>query len=153
MHTVSGIYSIHSRNAGTNVSFLIITCRVLHTKSLLSSPQTLCAATTNTSTRNTNTMDSQILPKAVEYLLTPLRRLSSPDQFMPAAALAQEEETGAPFKKRNERMFFFHSNNYRYTKIIFHQFNWTKLSYGDRVRGLLVWLKVCNYFPKDSRCK
>lgn len=63
-----------------------LTCRVLHTKSLFSSPHTLCAATTNTSTRNTNTMDSQILPNAVEYWLTPLSRFSSPDQFIPAAA-------------------------------------------------------------------
>lgn len=63
------------------------TCFVLHTKSLLSSPHTLWAATTNTRTRNTNTMDSQILPKAVEYLLTPLSRLSSPDQFIPVEVL------------------------------------------------------------------
>lgn len=87
----------------------MITCRVLHTKSLLSSPQTLCAATTNTSTRNTNTMDSHILPKAVEYLLTPLKRLSSPDQFMPAAALAQEEKPRAPLQRRRktkERVIF-----------------------------------------------
>lgn len=74
-----------------------LTCRVLHTKSLLSSPQTLCAATTNTSTRKTNTMDSQILPKAVEYLLTPLNRLSNPDQFIPAAAaLAWVKKPSAP---------------------------------------------------------
>lgn len=80
-----------------------ITCRVLHTKSLLSSPQTLCAATTNTSTRNTNTIDSQILPKAVEYLLTPLRRLSSPLQFIPAAALASGTEAASPCGAQAER--------------------------------------------------
>lgn len=48
-------------------------------------------------------MDSQILPNAVEYLLTPLRRLSSPDQFMPAAALAQQEQPGEK-KERNQKL-------------------------------------------------
>lgn len=47
-------------------------------------------------------MDSQILPKAVEYLLTPLKRLSSPDQFIPAAALAQVMKTSAPWKKKQQ---------------------------------------------------
>lgn len=73
-----------------------LTCRVLQTKSLLSSPHTLWAATTNTITRNTKTMDNQILPKAVEYLFTPLTRLSSPDQFITAAVLVQEIDTSEP---------------------------------------------------------
>lgn len=47
-------------------------------------------------------MDSQILPKAVEYLFTPLRRLSSPDQFMPAAALAQEEKPKATWGEKKK---------------------------------------------------
>ena len=87
----------------TNLKGRHLTWRVLHTKSLLSSPQTLCAATTNTSTRNTNTMDSQILPNAVEYLLTPLSRLSSPDQFIPAAAPAWVTKTSAPFEREEDR--------------------------------------------------
>lgn len=92
--------------------FLYLTCRVLHTKSLLSSPQTLCAATTNTSTRNTKTMDSQILPNAVEYLLTPLNRLSSPDQFIPAAAaLAWLKDTSAPCKTEEQRHLFTHPHH------------------------------------------
>lgn len=90
-----------NRKQGNKVP-LHLTCRVLHTKSLLSSPQTLCAATTNTRTRNTKTMDSQILPNAVEYLLTPLNRLSSPDQFIPAAAL----DTSAPYEAEEERNLF-----------------------------------------------
>lgn len=87
-----------------------LTCLVLHTKSLLSSPQTLCAATTNTSTRKINTIDSQILPNAVEYLLTPLSRLSSPDQFIPAAAAAAAAETdkcSLGEKRKRENMFSF----------------------------------------------
>lgn len=126
--------------------YLFITCLVLHTKSLLSSPQTLCAATTKTSTRKTNTMDSQILPNAVEYLLTPLRRLSSPDQFMAAAALAREEKEKPPAKKRKKqtRVFFLANKSYRHQKllaslkVIFFYF-----------KGL----EVCSNFPKDSRCQ
>ncbi|TNN60115.1 hypothetical protein EYF80_029667 [Liparis tanakae] len=60
-------------------------------------------------TRNTNTMDSQILPNAVEYLLTPLNRLSSPDQFIAAAALGLlgERHTRSPFHRETtkERVF------------------------------------------------
>lgn len=48
--------------------------RVLQSKCPWSSLQTRSAATTNTNTRKTKTTDSQIRPKAVEYLLTPLRR-------------------------------------------------------------------------------
>lgn len=47
---------------------------VLQSKSPWSSLQTRSAATTNTSTLKTKTTDSQMRPKAVEYLLTPLRR-------------------------------------------------------------------------------
>ena len=48
-------------------------------------------------------MDSQILPNAVEYLLTPLNRLSSPDQFIPAtAALAWANKTTAPFEREED---------------------------------------------------
>lgn len=48
-------------------------------------------------------MDSQILPKAVEYLLTPLRRLSSPDQFIPAAAApARGRKAGLPCNVQEE---------------------------------------------------
>lgn len=48
-------------------------------------------------------MDSQILPNAVEYLLTPLSRLSSPDQFIPAAALAWLRETSTPWKRKEDK--------------------------------------------------
>jgi len=86
--------------------YLDLTCRVLHTKSLLSSPHTLWAATTNTSTRNTNTIESQILPNAVEYLLTPLSRLSSPDQFIPAAAAWVTDESSLWRKTSLDFTFF-----------------------------------------------
>ncbi|TNN88020.1 hypothetical protein EYF80_001601 [Liparis tanakae] len=58
---------------------------VLHTKSLFSSPHTRCAATTNTITRKTKTIESHTRPNPVEYLLTPLMRDSKADQFMTAA--------------------------------------------------------------------
>ncbi len=61
-----------------------------NTNSLLSSPQTRWAATTNTRTRNTNTTDSQTRPNTVEYLLTPPRRVSSPDQFIADHKLCPE---------------------------------------------------------------
>lgn len=48
--------------------------RVLQSKCPCSSLQTRSAATTKISTRKTKTTDNQILPKAVEYLLTPLRK-------------------------------------------------------------------------------
>lgn len=53
-------------------------------------------------------MDSQILPNAVEYLLTPLRRLSSPDQFMPAAALAQENKNKSSLEKKEYESHIFY---------------------------------------------
>ncbi|MEQ2196176.1 hypothetical protein XENOCAPTIV_025695, partial [Xenoophorus captivus] len=81
-----------------------LTCRVLHTKSLLSSPHTFWAATTNTSTRKTNTMDNQILPKAVEYLLTPLSRFSSPDQFI-LLVLWSRAHTGSHCGKEEVRKY------------------------------------------------
>lgn len=131
----------------------LITCRVLHTKSLLSSPQTLCAATTNTSTRNTNTIDSQILPNAVEYLLTPLKRLSSPDQFITvAAALAWAVKTNAPCKRWTEekRFMFSHSqDNQNKSSLDYlrhflrYPVNLNDWLYGNNKSYLHLWHDIC----------
>ncbi|DAA31125.1 TPA: hypothetical protein BOS_3795 [Bos taurus] len=58
--------------------------RVSQSKSLWSSLHTRSAVTRYTSTRKMKTRDSQTRPKAVEYLLAPLRSPSKIPQFMVA---------------------------------------------------------------------
>lgn len=64
-------------------------------------------------------MDSQILPNAVEYLLTPLNRLSSPDQFIPAAAVVSAIETSAPLReKTKEKQGYVKHHKINYSVIV-----------------------------------